>query len=141
MREMRLQPCRNEDIEAVLALWLRSGAVPRPTDTPHHLAIRLRRDADLFLLAWDGDSLIGSLMGGWDGWRGTMYRLVVDPPYRRRGIARQLVEKMEAALVSNGAERMTILVFHEEAGAVAFWEALGYEADPSTHRFAKHLAG
>lgn len=60
---------------------------------------------------------------------------------RRRGIARQLVTSVEAALSERGAGRMTILVFHHEAGAVSFWEALGYLADPATRRFAKALPG
>jgi ribosomal protein S18 acetylase RimI-like enzyme len=44
----------------------------------------LRRDRRLFLLAWDNSRLVGSLIGGWDGWRASMARLAVDPAYRRR---------------------------------------------------------
>ncbi|HLZ69852.1 MAG TPA: GNAT family N-acetyltransferase [Dehalococcoidia bacterium] len=136
---LTLRPCRIEDIPAVLALWQRAGAVPRPTDHAAALRLRLERDAELFLLALDGDRLAGSLLGGWDGWRGNMYRLAVDPDYRRTGVARRLVLAVESALRAKGAERITSLVFEAEPGAAAFWRNAGYAPDPATRRYAKDL--
>lgn len=123
----------------MLALWQRAEAIPRPTDRPDALLRRLERDRELFVLAWDGDRLVGSLIGGWDGWRGNMYRLAVDPAYRRQGIAGRLVAEVEAQLRELGAERITSLVFAEEPGAAQFWQGAGYEPDPHTARFAKNL--
>ena len=134
-----LRPCRPEDIAAVLTLWQQAETVPRPTDAPGPLQRRLARDPELFLLAWDGDCLVGSLMGGWDGWRGNMYRLAVAPAYRRRGIARRLVEGVEATLRALGAERITSLVFKDEPGAAELWRSVGYHPDPATERYAKDL--
>src|SRR6476660_3670746 len=111
---VEIRPCRIGDVEAVLALWRRADAVPRPTDRPDALRRRLARDRDLFVLAWDGSRLVGSLMGGWDGWRGQMYRLAIDPDYRRLGLARRLVEAVETRLRELGAERITSLVFTQE---------------------------
>jgi ribosomal protein S18 acetylase RimI-like enzyme len=134
-----LRPCRNEDVEAVLALWQRAEALPRPTDRPDALLRRLTRDRELFVLAWDGERLVGSLMGGWDGWRGGMYRLAVDPDYRRQGIAARLVAEVEARLRGLGAERITSLVFVDEPGAVDFWRSVGYQSDPATTRYTRNL--
>src|SRR5919202_3463597 len=96
MSTIELRACRPEDVDAVLALWQRAEAVPRPTDRPDALERRLLRDRELFVLAWDGDRLVGSLMGGWDGWRGQLYRLGVDPEYRRRGLAPRPLETVQA---------------------------------------------
>ncbi len=136
-----LRPCRDEDVEAVLALWWRAEAVPRPTDRPDALLRRLSRDRELFVLAWDADRLVGSLMGGWDGWRGNLYRLAVDPAYRRQGIAARLVAEVEAGLRALGAERVTSLVFVDEPGAASFWQRVGYRPDPRTSRYARDLTG
>ncbi len=136
---IKLRPCRHEDVEAVLVLWRRAAAGPRPTDTAAALRRRLERDAELFQLAWDGERLVGSLLGGWDGWRGNLYRLAVEPAYRRRGIAQRLVAAVEAALRTKGCERITSLVFEDEPGAAEFWRGAGYEPDPATRRYAKDL--
>ncbi len=136
--EVEIRPCGADDIDAVLELWRLADTVPRPTDHRAGLELRLQRDRELFLLALDGGRVVGSLMGGWDGWRGNMYRLAVHPAYRRLGIAQRLVAAVEAALVRLGAKRITSLVFTEE-GAEAFWEAAGYRPDPSVQRYAKDL--
>jgi ribosomal protein S18 acetylase RimI-like enzyme len=142
MSTIELRACRPEDVDAVLALWQRAEAVPRPTDRPDALTRRLQRDRELFVLAWAGDRLVGSLMGGWDGWRGQMYRLAIDPDYRRRGIGRHLVEAVEERLRALGAERITSLVFSREPGAADFWRSVGYQPDPATERYTKNvLAG
>ena len=137
--DVQLQSCRLEDLEAVLILWRRAGTVPLATDRIDVLKRRLRRDPQLFMLAWDGSALVGSLMGGWDGYRGQMYRLAVDPAYRRRGIARALVEAVEGELRRLECERITALVFKDEPGAPEFWREAGYTPDPVIERYAKNL--
>jgi ribosomal protein S18 acetylase RimI-like enzyme len=140
MTDIDLQPCRRVDIPAVLELWRHAGVVPLATDRPDVLHRRLQRDPELFILAWAGPTLVASLMGGWDGFRGQMYRLAVDPAYRRRGIARVLVEAVETELRRLGCERITCLVFKDEVGAPEFWRGAGYAPDPVIERYAKDLS-
>ena len=136
---IELRECRPDDVDAVLQLWRRADAVPRPTDRPDALLRRIEHDDGLFLVAVDGDRLVGSLIGSWDGWRAGHARLAVHPEYRRHGIATRLVEELERRQRALGAERSTIRVFHNEDGAVAFWTALGYEAEPDESVYAKDL--
>ena len=42
--------------------------------------------------------VVGSIVGGFDGWRGNIYRLAVHPRFRRRGVARALVVEIESRL-------------------------------------------
>ena len=126
-------------MEQVLELWRRAAAEPRVTDDPDALRRRLRRDRNLFVLAWSRERLVGSLIGGWDGWRGHMYRLAVDPVYRRRGIARRLVEAVEGRLRRLGARRIDgIVVKRNRAGGV-FWRELGYRRQVEGARYVKDL--
>jgi GNAT superfamily N-acetyltransferase len=68
-----------------------------------------------------------------------MYRLAVDPEYRRQGIASRLVEAVETRLRALGAERITSLVFVQEPGAADFWQRAGYRPDPATERYTRDL--
>lgn len=136
---LALRTCTCDDADAILALWKRSGDARALADTTDALRTRLERDADLFVVAEVGGNLVGTLIGGWDGWRGNMYRLVVDPAHRRRGIARALVREVEARLRSKGARRVTALVLREEDVADAFWSAVGYPGDPTIDRHVRNL--
>src|SRR5262245_55707488 len=124
-----IRNCRPEDIEAVLKLWRKADATPSATDTPEDLRKTLTISSANVLIAKANKKLIGSLIGGFDGWRGNMYRLVVHPDYRRRGIARQLVAEAEKRLVQHGVKRITALVEKDHPWAVRFWEAVGYGMD------------
>ena len=92
-----LRPATPDDIDAVLAFWLEATAEPSSTDDADGLAALLERSPGSLILAVEGGAIVGSVVAGWDGWRGTIYRLAVAPAYRRRGIATQLVAAAEAA--------------------------------------------
>ena len=66
------------DIASILSLWLAAGGEMTVSDTHEGLARLLATDPEALLLADLGGVPIGSLIAGWDGWRGSFYRLVVD---------------------------------------------------------------
>jgi ribosomal protein S18 acetylase RimI-like enzyme len=82
---------------------------------------------------------VRTLIVGWDGWRGALYRLAVLPEWRRRGIARLLVGEAERRLRESGARRVAAMVIADHDQAVSFWSALGYGADPRLGRFVRML--
>lgn len=65
-------------------------------------------------------------MVGHDGHRGAIYYLGVDPDARRLGIGRRLVEAAEAWVRARGVPKINLLVRKENAGVLAFYEALGW---------------
>jgi ribosomal protein S18 acetylase RimI-like enzyme len=133
---IEIRPCRLEECAAVLAMWARAGAIPSPTDTLEEVNRLVREHADALLVAIRQGSIVGSIIGGWDGWRGNVYRLAVVPEARRAGLARRLVDAAERMLVSKGARRISALVERHEAHAVGFWDAL---ADRGWHRDERML--
>ena len=126
-------------MERVLELWRRAAAEPSVTEAADALRQRLERDRDLFLLAWDRGRLVGTLIGGWDGWRGHLYRLAVEPGCRRSGIARRLVANVEARLRTLGAVRIDGIVMKRNRAGSAFWRALGYRHHVEVARYVKDL--
>jgi ribosomal protein S18 acetylase RimI-like enzyme len=124
----------------VLALWegSRSAASVTP-DTPEAVRALVAQPGAALLLAEEGGAVVGTLVAGWDGWRGNMYRLAVRDDLRRRGIARRLVEAGEEHLRSVGCRRVTALVGSDEEAAAALWRVAGYERDDRIDRFVRNL--
>lgn len=133
-----IRPCRPDEGPALLDLWHHADASPSPTDTPEQVDQVIRDPAASVLVAVDDDLLVGSIIGGWDGWRGNLYRLAVLPSYRRRGVARALVAAAEERLAERGARRVSALVEHDHPWAVGFWDSL-YEPDPRMIRYVKKV--
>jgi ribosomal protein S18 acetylase RimI-like enzyme len=129
----------SEDVEAVLDLWRRAKASPSSTESADDVRGLLARDPDALLLAESGGEIVGSLIVGWDGWRGTFYRLAVDPRARRRGLATSLVRAGEERLRALGAHRLNAIVETDEPDAMAFWVAAGYTLQTARSRFVKNL--
>ena len=138
--KIHIRPCLAEECPQVLKLWEAAEATPSRTDNIQELRRLVDENHDLFLVADLAGRLIGSVIGGWDGWRGNIYRLAVDPQYRRQGVATDLMEEIDRRLVSKGAKRITALVEREHDDAVGFWDGLrksDWELDPRIVRYVK----
>lgn len=96
-------------------------------DTRQAVAALLAHEGSVLLVAEQYHHIVGSLIVGWDGWRGNMYRLAVVPHLRRQGIARRLVDEAHQHLRQVGARCVTALVAHEEQEATGLWRSGGYE--------------
>jgi ribosomal protein S18 acetylase RimI-like enzyme/purine-nucleoside phosphorylase len=134
-----LRDGRPDEAESILALWRESGATVSQTDTVEDLLRTLLEGPAIVLVAEQDGRLVGSIIGGFDGWRGNIYRLVVHPEYRRRGIARRLAAEVESRLRRQGVKRITALVEKDHADANGFWSAIGYRLDHRLSRYARNL--
>ena len=127
MTPFTLREARADEIEAILSLWKAAGSGPSITDTPEHLKTLTEKSPDLFVVAQLDGRLAGTVIGGWDNWRGHIYRLAVHPDFRRRGVARALTGEIERRLQARGARRIYALAATKQEMGVKFWESLPYE--------------
>ena len=139
---LTIRACRMDECAQVLELWKSAEAIPRPTDTLPDLQRMVREHPDTLLVGEEDGRLIGTVIAGWDGWRGGIYRLAVLPECRRRGVAQALVAEAERRLVARGARRLTAMVARDEVQARAFWDAApGWGRDARWQRYTKDIGG
>jgi ribosomal protein S18 acetylase RimI-like enzyme len=119
----------DNDLEAVFGLWqdARPGIQTGLSDTPAEIRKKLERDPDLFLVAVDGERLVGSVIGGFDGRRGLVYHLAVAPSHRGNSLGRRLMEELESRLRRKGCLKCYLLVTKDNQQTVDFYEHLGWE--------------
>ena len=137
---LTIRACRLDECPAVLELWKSAEAIPRPTDTLPELERIVREHPDTLLVGEENGRLVGTVIAGWDGWRGGIYRLAVLPECRRRGVGQALVAEAERRLVERGARRLNAMVAREEAHALGFWDAApGWSREARWLRYAKDV--
>ncbi len=71
--------------------------------------------------------LVGTVMWGYEGHRGSVNYLGVHPDYRGLGIGRALMTIVEEQLLSAGCPKINLMVRTSNQDVVAFYESLGYE--------------
>lgn len=81
----------------------------------------------------------GTIIGGWDGWRGHIAR---PPPTRRSGVqaSRALVVEIETRLKAKGARRIYALVDRRSKLASPFWQAAGYRPDDDIVQYSRNVS-
>jgi ribosomal protein S18 acetylase RimI-like enzyme len=123
------------ELDRVLKLWRVAGAEPTHTDDLDSLDRLITFDARALLVAETGGELVGSVIAGWDGWRGSIYRLAVVPEHRRLGLAGDLIDAAVARLREAGAHRLQAIVAEDDVRATGFWDASGWERQVARARF------
>ena len=124
---MEIRVYRQEDFEEVLTLWERCDLL-RPWNDPElDIERKINHSPEFFLVAEVGGDVVGTLMGGYDGHRGSVGYLGVHPDYRGRGIANALVNRLEKKLIARGCPKINLMVRAENDAVVSMYEKLGYE--------------
>ncbi len=116
----------------MIALFQIAGMNPktRGRDSPRSFSEQLRRNRRSYLGAFDGDRLLGVVLGTHDTRKAWINRLAVHPDYRRRSIAARLVRACERVLREQGLKMFAALIEPENRASEAFFRSLGYEILP-----------
>ena len=120
-----LRPAIAADLPALRALWGRCGLHPSRSDTDARLSSLIALAGGLFLVAEDGNgAVVCSVMASWDGRRGWINRLAVDPSARGGGLGERLMIEAESRLAAIGCDKVNMLIEPDNAAVEGFYRRL-----------------
>jgi predicted GNAT family acetyltransferase len=128
-----------DDYDMVIQLWKKAGLSyrPRGRDSREKIDHELKGHTAIFLVAEKNGRIIGSAFGTHDGRKGWINRVAVMPGYRRKGVARELVEAVEHRLVEYGIEIIACLIEGWNKTSLAAFKRMGYVDFPDIHYLTK----
>jgi ribosomal protein S18 acetylase RimI-like enzyme len=126
---IEIRPFQPNDTEAVVALWDSCDLIRPWNDPRRDIERKLRVDPELFLVAVEEELVLGSVMAGYEGHRGWINYLAVDPKRRRQGLGARLMDEAERLLDERGCPKINLQIRSENADVIAFYGALGYRTD------------
>ena len=129
---MHIRPFQPADEEPVIHLWRRCDLVRPQNDPGKDIARKQRVQPELFLVATDSDTIIASVMCGYEGHRGWINYLAVDPDHRLRGVGRALMAEAERVLRAAGCPKINLQVRSTNQAVIAFYRAIGFTIDEVT---------
>jgi ribosomal protein S18 acetylase RimI-like enzyme len=117
------------DEDAVISLWQRCG-LTRPWNDPRKdIERKMLVRPDLFLVGVIEGVIVATAMAGYDGHRGWVYYLGVDPQQQRKGLGRLMMERVEELLRAEGCPKINLQVRTSNEPVIAFYQRLGYSVD------------
>ncbi|KPJ78562.1 MAG: acetyltransferase GCN5 [Deltaproteobacteria bacterium SG8_13] len=126
---LQIRPFRLDDRQEVIRLWERCALVVPQNDPVADIACKLQVQPELFLVGVMKAAVVATVMAGYDGHRGWVNYLAVDPRHRRRGIGRSMMEAAEAKLRKLGCPKINLQVRESNGEVIAFYRQLGYAVD------------
>jgi ribosomal protein S18 acetylase RimI-like enzyme len=127
--ELKIRSYHAADQSAVIDLWHRCNLVVPQNDPQKDTEMKTKVRDDLFFVGTIDSRIVATLMAGYDGHRGWIYYLAVDPDFQRRGFGRRVMESAEAALRKRGCPKINLQVRTSNRAVIAFYEHLGYSND------------
>ena len=127
--EYQTRPLDISDYEGIIRLWQISGLPFRPKgrDSYEAMAKEFKRMETCFLGMFDGDKMIGTIIGSSDGRKGWINRLVIDPDYRGLKLAGRLIKECEEYLYDMGISVIACLVEDVNTPSFSAFEKAGYK--------------
>lgn len=126
-RNIDFRPLQTGDFEQIIDLWKRTPGVGlSSSDNPRAFTRFIDRNPLMSFAAIFNSEIIGTIMSGHDGRRGYIYHLAVDPDYRRKHIATELVNRALDALRDEGIEKVTLFVLADNEPGILFWGKSGW---------------
>jgi ribosomal protein S18 acetylase RimI-like enzyme len=125
----QIRPFEDADEPAVVALWQRCGLTRPWNDPAKDIRRKCAEQPGLFGVMVEGAEVVGTVMAGYEGHRGWINYLAVDPSRQQQGLGRQLMAWSEARLRERGCPKINLQVRRGNEAVLAFYAALGYADD------------
>ena len=117
-----------EDYDQVHDLWMRikGFAIRSIDDSRYGVEKFLKRNPTTSVVAELDGKIIGSILCGHDGRRGSLNHVCVDPDFRRLGIGEAMVTFAMVALKKEEISKVSLIAFTRNDIGNSFWNKMGW---------------
>ena len=126
---MKIRAYSPKDENAVIGLWQRCNLAKSWNNPKQDIERKLKVNPELFLVGVIGGKVVATVMGGYDGHRGWVYYLGVDPAYQKKGLGRQMMKAVEGKILAMGCPKVNLQVREDNKVVVGFYENIGYATE------------
>jgi len=129
IKQLIIRSFQISDEPYVIDLWHRCNLVVPQNDPKKDIEMKLQVQPELFFVGVISNSIVSTVMSGYDGHRGWLYYLAVDPDFQKKEIARRMVEKVESKFRKLGCSKINLQVRTSNKPVIAFYKHIGFLDD------------
>jgi ribosomal protein S18 acetylase RimI-like enzyme len=113
--------------DEVLSLWKRVGLSIGFSDEKAEVQRMLERNRGLLLIGKVNNKVIGVVEGGYDGRRGYVHHLAIDPEFQKRGYGTRIMLELMERFRQYKVYKVHLFVEKHQKSVVSFYKKLGWE--------------
>ena len=111
----------------IIDLWKRSRIDVSSSDTRDEIARMLKRNPDFFLIGKENEKVITVVMGAFDGRRGYVHHLAIDPDYQKKKYGRMMMDELIEKFHKKKVHKIHLFIEKDNKKVVDFYRKLGWE--------------
>ena len=124
---MKVQTFSMVFYDEVIQLWRNAGLGVSSSDSKGEVEKMLNRNPDLFLIGTLKDKVVAVVMGTFDGRRGYVHHLAIDPTYQRQGYGTKIMTKLNETFRQKGIHKIHLFIEKRNKKVIDFYRNLGWE--------------
>jgi len=117
MIKMKIEKFKIEYYDEVVELWRKAGIEMRV----------FNRNPDLFLIGKLHEKVISVVIGAFDGRRGYVHHLAVDPDYQKMGFGKTIMDALIEQFRTKNIQKVHLFIEKSKKSVVKFYSNLGWD--------------
>ena len=127
MIKMKIEKFKIEYYDEVVGLWRKAGVEVVSSDTIDEVTRVLNRNPDLFLIGKLHEKVIAVVIGAFDGRRGYVHHLAVDPDYQKMGYGKTIMEALIEQFRTKNIQKVHLFIEKSNKSVIKFYSNLGWD--------------
>lgn len=136
---MKIRKLKIQDYDDVSKLWKNCNLPIGSSDTKEEIQKFIKRNPDTCLVGMYKNRIISSVLGGFDGRRGFIHHLAVDPKYQSQGYGFTILSNLEEIFKSKGITKYHLFIKKDNIDVVNFYRKLGCELREDIVMMSKYV--
>ena len=127
MINMMIEKFNMQYYQEVVELWKKAGIGVGSSDTKEEIALIIARNPELFLIGKEQEKIIATVIGAFDGRRGYVHHLAVDPMYQEKGYGKTIMDDLIERFRKKKVHKIHLFIQKQNKKVVDFYSKQGWE--------------
>lgn len=127
------------DFKHVREIWKKAGIDLTASDTEQELSRMIERNPNYCFVGQENNSIIAAVLGGFDGRRGWVHHLAIDPKYQKKGYGKQLLDVLISAFEKDNIIKIKLEVVESNKEVIEFYVHEGWDLRPEITTMSMNL--
>lgn len=124
---MKIEKFSMKLYDEVVQLWKKAGISVGSSDSKEEIEKMLERNPNLFLIGKIKEKIIAVVMGGFDGRRGYVHHLAVDPIHQKKGYGKIMMHDLISEFRRIGVHKIHLFIERQNQAVIDFYSNLGWQ--------------